>query len=142
MEAEYEARQNDDREAAAVTSEKVSVKDAVMRFLKGKRNENLADSTIDKLKTIFEKQFLSWATESRLKDLEDITTADLEAFRDTWEDGPLAKKKKQERLIGFFYYCLRLGWIKSNPAVSLGRIRAEGPPTDYYPKLPQNMNGL
>jgi hypothetical protein len=32
-----------------------------------------------------------------LKHLEDITTADLEAFRDTWEDGPLAKKKKQER---------------------------------------------
>src|SRR5579864_5879225 len=60
--------------------------------------------------------------------------ADLEAFRDTWEDGPLAKKKKQERLIGFFYYCLRLGWIKTNPAVSLGRIRADGPPTDYFPK--------
>ena len=60
--------------------------------------------------------------------------ADLEAFRDTWEDGPLAKKKKQERLIGFFYYCLRLGWIKANPAVSLGRIRANGPPTDYFPK--------
>jgi len=77
---------------------------------------------------------LSWATESRLKHLEEIATADLEAFRDTWEDGPLAKKKKQERLIGFFYYCLRLGWIKSNPAVSLGRIRADGPPTDYFPK--------
>jgi len=134
LEAEYETKENDDRDAVAVTSEKVSVKDAVMRFLKSKRNENLADSTIDKLKTIFEKQFLSWATESRLKHLEDITTADLEAFRDTWEDGPLAKKKKQERLIGFFYYSLRLGWIKSNPAVSLGRIRADGPPTDYFPK--------
>src|SRR5215472_16187174 len=134
LEAEYESKQNGDRGAVPATSEKVSVKDAVMRFLKSKRNENLADSTIDKLKTIFEKQFLSWATESRLKNLEDITTADVEAFRDTWEDGPLAKKKKQERLIGFFYYCLRLGWIKSNPAVSLGRIRADGPPTDYFPK--------
>jgi integrase len=134
LEAEYESKENGDRQAVPVTSEKVSVKDAVMRFLKSKRNENLADSTIDKLKTIFEKQFLSWATESRLKHLEDITTADLEAFRDTWEDGALAKKKKQERLIGFFYYSLRLGWIKSNPAVSLGRIRADGPPTDYFPK--------
>jgi integrase len=36
-------------------------------------------------------------------------------------------------LIGFFYSCLRLGWIKSNPAVLLGRIRADGPPTDYFP---------
>ncbi|PYX27223.1 MAG: hypothetical protein DMG80_19240 [Acidobacteria bacterium] len=36
-------------------------------------------------------------------------------------------------MIGLFYYCLRLGWIKSNPAVLLGRIRADGPPTDYFP---------
>jgi integrase/recombinase XerD len=116
LEVEYEAKQNGDRESMAVTP------------------ENLAESTVEKLKTIFEKQFLSWATASRLNHLEDIRTADLEAFRDTWEDGPLAKKKKQERLIGFFYYGLRLGWIKSNPAVSLGRIRADGPPTDYFPK--------
>jgi integrase len=132
LEAEYEAKQNGVREVVA--PEKISVKDAVSRFISSKRNENLAESTLGKLKTIFEKQFLSWAKGSRLKHLEDITTADLEAFRDTWEDGPLAKKKKQERLIGFFYYCLRLGWIKTNPAVSLGRIRADGPPTDYFPK--------
>ena len=56
MEVQYQSKQNGDREAVAVTSEKVSVKDTVMRFLKSKRNENLADSTIDKLKTIFEKQ--------------------------------------------------------------------------------------
>jgi len=56
LEVQYQSKQNGDREAVAVTSEKVSVKDTVMRFLKSKRNENLADSTIDKLKTIFEKQ--------------------------------------------------------------------------------------
>jgi len=134
LEAKYEAKQNRHQEVVALAPEKISVKDAVSRFISSKRNENLAESTLGKLKTIFEKQFLSWATASRLKHLEDITTADLEAFRDTWEDGPLAKKKKQERLVGFFYYCLRLGWIKTNPAVSLGRIRADGPPTDYFPK--------
>jgi integrase len=89
---------------------------------------------LGKLTTIFEKQFLAWATSFGFTHITEITTADLEAFRDTWTDGPLAKKKKQERLIGFFYYCLRLGWIKSNPAVLLGRIRADGPPTDYFPK--------
>ena len=134
LEFEYKVKQNGGREVVYVEPENISVKDAISRFISSKRNENLAESTLDKLKTIFEKQFLSWATESRLKQLEDITTADLEAFRDTWEDGPLAKKKKQERLIGFFYYCLRLGWIEANPAVSLGRIRADGPPTDYFPK--------
>ena len=134
LEAEYHAKQNGAREVVDLAPEKISVKDAVARFISSKRNENLAESTLDKLKTIFEKQFLSWAIESRLKHLEEIATADLEAFRDTWEDGPLAKNKKQERLIGFFYYCLRLGWIKTNPAVSLGRIRADGPPTDYFPR--------
>ena len=95
LEAEYEAKQNGDREAVAVAPEKISVKDAVSRFITCKRNENLAESTLDKLKTIFEKQFLSWATESRLKHLEEITTADLESFRDlifptrTIESGPV-----------------------------------------------------
>src|SRR5258708_22259681 len=57
----------------------------------------------------------------------------LEGFVDSASDGPREKEKKQERLIGFFYYCLPLGWIKSNPAVLLGRIRADGTPTDYFP---------
>jgi integrase/recombinase XerD len=121
-------------EAPPRKSEAVTVETAVKRFLASKRNENLADSTLDKLTTIFEKQFLGWSTTAGFTHISEITTADLEAFRDTWTDGPLAKKKKQERLIGFFYYCLRLGWIKSNPAVLLGRIRADGPPTDYFPK--------
>jgi len=134
LERDVAAKQNDAYERTVPKPEKIGVNDAIKRFLNSKRNENLAESTLDKLKTIFEKQFLSWASASRLNYLDDITTADLEAFRDTWKDGPLAKKKKQERLIGFFHYCVRLGWIKSNPAVLLGRVRAEGPPTDYFPR--------
>jgi integrase/recombinase XerD len=45
----------------------------------------------------------------------------------------MTRNERRLRLIGFFYYCLRLGWIKSNPAVLLGRIRADVPPTDYFP---------
>jgi len=133
LEEEYEAKQRGIEEASRPKPALVTVKEAVSRFLNSKRNENLADSTLDKLTTIFEKQFLAWATSYGFVHITEITTADLEGFRDTWTDGPLAKKKKQERLIGFFYYSLRLGWIKSNPAVLLGRIRADGPPTDYFP---------
>jgi integrase/recombinase XerD len=133
LEEEYEAKQKGLEDASRSEPTLVTVKEAVERFLNSKRNENLADSTLDKLTTIFEKQFLAWATSYGFTHISEITTADLEGFRDTWNDGPLAKKKKQERLIGFFYYCLRLGWIKSNPAVLLGRIRADGPPTDYFP---------
>jgi integrase/recombinase XerD len=134
LEAEYYAKRNGEREGGASKSPKVTIKEAVARFLASKRNENLAESTLDKLTTIFEKQFVAWATAGGFTRIGDITTADLEGFRDTWNDGPLAKKKKQERLVGFFYHCVRLGWIKTNPAVLLERIRAEGPPTDYFPK--------
>ncbi len=121
-------------ETPKVKQEPAKVAAAVARFLASKRNQNLAESTLDKLTTIFEKQFLGWATSAGLCYLGELTTAHLEAFRDTWRDGALAKKKKQERLIGFFYYCMRLGWIKENPAIQLGRIKADGPPTDYFPK--------
>jgi integrase/recombinase XerD len=134
LEEEFEAKEKGLEEASRPEATVVTVTEAVTRFLNSKRNENLADSTVDKLTTIFEKQFLAWTNSTRFTSITEITTADLEGFRDTWTDGPLAKKKKQERLIGFFYYCLRLGWIKSNPAVLLGRIRADGPPTDYFPK--------
>jgi len=134
LEEEYESKEKGLELASRPEATVVTVKESVARFLNSKRNENLADSTVDKLTTIFEKQFLAWTNSARFTHITEITTADLEGFRDTWTDGPLAKKKKQERLIGFFYYCLRLGWIKSNPAVLLGRIRADGPPTDYFPK--------
>ena len=92
-EAEQRAAAIRTGEAPSRTSEPISVKDAVKRFLASKRNENLAESTLDKLTTIFQKQFSHWASSAGFQHLADITTADLEAFRDTWTDGPLAKKK-------------------------------------------------
>jgi integrase len=134
-------RENDADEAARARREGespkpkpqvVTISAAITRFLASKRNENLAESTIEKLTTIFKKQFLTWADSVGFRHLDELSTAQLEAFRDTWKDGALAKKKKQERLVGFFFYCMRLGWIRENPAALLGRIKADGPPTDYF----------
>ena len=111
-----------------------SLEDAVSRFLAAKEQENLSPSTVAKLTTIFARQLLSWATEHNIKTLERIGGEELEGFRATWKDAPLARKKKQERVIGFFYYCLRMGWIKSNPAILLGRVKVTERPTDYFPK--------
>jgi hypothetical protein len=92
LEEEFEAKQQGLEEASRPKPALVTVKEAVSRFLNSKRNENLADSTLDKLTTIFEKQFLAWATPYGFVHITEITTADLEGFRDTWTDGPLAKK--------------------------------------------------
>jgi integrase/recombinase XerD len=67
--------------------------------------------------------------------LTEITLEHLEEFRQTWKDGPLARKKKQERVMGFFYFCQNHGWIKKNEAANLSKIRVkDGPVTDYFPK--------
>lgn len=110
------------------------LKHAVSRFLAAKKKENLSDSTIAKLTTIFEKQLLTWAAGQNIETLEQIGGEELEAFRATWKDAPLARKKKQERVIGFFYYCQRMGWIRSNPAMLLGRVKVNEKPTDYFTK--------
>jgi integrase/recombinase XerD len=60
LEDEYEAKQKGLEEVTRPEPAVLTVKDAVARFLNSKRNENLADSTLDKLTTIFEKQFLGW----------------------------------------------------------------------------------
>src|SRR5258708_34124239 len=44
----------------------------------------------------------------------------------------LAKKKKQERVTGFFWFCIRAGWITQNPTNGLGRITVNQTPTDYF----------
>jgi integrase/recombinase XerD len=62
LEEEYEAKQQGLEEASRPKPALVTVKDALSRLLNSKRNENLADLTLDKLTTIFEKQFLAWAT--------------------------------------------------------------------------------
>jgi integrase/recombinase XerD len=62
LEEEYEAKQRGLEDASRPKPALVTVQEAVSRFLNSKRNENLADSILDKLTTIFEKQFLAWAT--------------------------------------------------------------------------------
>ncbi len=45
---------------------------------------------------------------------------------------PWRRRKKQERLTGFFWFCIRAGWIVTNPTHNLGRISVTQAPTDYF----------
>ena len=134
MEQDFEEAARQKQAGEKPKQESVALTDAVSRFLAANMKENLSDSTVAKLTTIFKKQLLTWATERKIKTLDRIGGEELEAFRATWKDAPLARKKKQERIIGFFYYCLRMGWIKSNPAILLGRVKVTEKPTDYFTK--------
>jgi integrase/recombinase XerD len=51
------------------------------------------------------------------------------AFRATWADQALSAKKKLERMRGFFWFCVRAGWIKQNPAANLKPPKVTNCPT-------------
>jgi hypothetical protein len=85
------------REAEFITVEK-----AIDLYLDDKQQQNCEPATLYKLEIIFRKQFLNFVRGKGLVYLTEITLEHLEEFRREWKDGPLAKKKKQERVLGFF----------------------------------------
>jgi integrase/recombinase XerD len=112
---------------------RVSVKKAVEAYLADAVGRNVSEATLEKLTTIFEKQFLSWAKAQGLEYIDEIELDALLNFRSTWKDGSLAKQKKQSRVIGFFWACVRRRYLIENPALGLGRIKVVQIPTDYFP---------
>jgi integrase/recombinase XerD len=112
---------------------RVTVAQAVEAYLADAVSRSVEASTLKKLETIFRKQFLAW---SRVQGFEYLDELDLDAllnFRNTWEDGPLAKQKKQSRVIGFFWACVRRRYLTENPAIGLGKIKVVQVPTDCFP---------
>jgi len=114
--------------------EPTSVSKAVDAYLADKRSQNLQQATIQKLTTIFKKQLLAWCNKNSIHYLPDLDVTRVRQWRTTWEGGGIAAKKKQERLIGFFYFCISSGWIHENPAKGLSRIKVDQKPTDYFPQ--------
>ncbi len=112
--------------------EPVTVEQAVEAYLADAKARELREATLYKLEIIFRKQFLTWAKDKGLRFLKEIDLSLLRDYRGTWKDGALAKKKKQERLIGFFWFCIRTGWLTTNPTQGLGRISVDPTPTDYF----------
>jgi hypothetical protein len=109
---------------------RVTVESAVEAYLADARSRELESSTLSKLETIFRKQFLVW---SRIEGIDYLDQIDLDMllnFRNTWKDGKLAKQKKQSRLIGFFWACVRRGYIARIPPWAWARSRSfKSPPT-------------
>jgi integrase/recombinase XerD len=94
----------------------------------------LADVTLQKLTTIFRKQLLAWCNTNGIHYLADLDLTRLRQWRNIWDDGGIAAKKKQKRGIGFFYFCISSGWIHDNPAKGLSRIKVDQKPTDNFPQ--------
>lgn len=111
--------------------EPVTIVQAVTEYLADAKARELADATLYKLEIQLRKQFLGWCKAEGYKLLKEFDLRAAQAFRAFWTDGGLAKKK-QERLTGFFWFCIRAGWLTANPTDRLGRISVTQAPTDYF----------
>jgi len=130
------ARVIEDAEDPATTPERkdepVTIIQAVTEYLADAKARELSVATVYKLDIFFRKQFLAWCKAEGYKLLREIDLRAVQAFRTSWKDGAMAKKKKQERLTGFFWFCIRANWITMNPTNNLGRISVTQAPTDYF----------
>ncbi|HTU47362.1 MAG TPA: tyrosine-type recombinase/integrase [Bryobacteraceae bacterium] len=110
-----------------------TVKEAVGIFLADAEARGLAPATLQKLRGIFQVQLVGFAEESGVTFLREFNPRNLTEWRQTWKkEKELARKKKFERVIGFFWYCVRQGWLRENPTATMGRVIAKHVPTDYF----------
>jgi integrase len=58
----------------------------------------------------------------------------LEEFRSTWKGSSGTRSRQQQRLRGFFSYCVRHGWITINQAKHLSPIKIKASPTRPFTK--------
>ena len=113
---------------------RITVQKSVDAYLEDAVSRSLEPATLKKLDTIFRRQLLPWTRTQGLEFLDQLDLDALLSFRSTWKDGSLAKQKKQSRLIGFFWACVRRNYLLQNPALGLGKIKVVQIPTDYFPR--------
>ncbi|MGA7520904.1 MAG: site-specific integrase [Acidobacteriaceae bacterium] len=109
-----------------------TAKEAVGVFLADAEARGLASATLQKLRSIFEAQLVGFAEESGITFLREFNPRNITEWRQTWKEKELARKKKFERVIGFFWFCVRQGWLRENPTATMGRVIAKHVPTDYF----------
>ena len=115
-----------------ITESMTLIGKAVHAYLEDKRAQQLNPDTLIKLERIFEKQLFEWCSANNVFSLDELTVTKLREWRSTWKDGALSAKKKQERVVGFFHFCVSSGWMKHNPAKQLSSIKVQQKTTDYF----------
>jgi len=104
---------------------------AVERFFEDATSRGLAEATIGKQNVLLRKQFLPWCKTRGFHSLKQIGVDEITQFRVSWTDSPISKYKKQERLKGFFHFCVAREWTRMNPVAALKPIKV--PPSQTLP---------
>lgn len=111
---------------------RVTVVDAVQCFRDDEGARHLSKHTQKKSEFFLEKQLKTWAARQGFAFIDQLTPAELTKFRSQWGNGSATTRRKHERLVAFFWFCVRMDWIERNPALLLKRVKVESKPTDYF----------
>src|SRR5882724_6780867 len=108
----------------------VTVAQAVASYIKDKKAQNLAASTLRKYTRWFEKELVPWCNAHGVHALRDLGINELREWRGSWKGlSPLSSGKKQEAARAFMTYCIASDWLTANPAKKLSRIKVTQTPT-------------
>jgi integrase/recombinase XerD len=116
-------------EVGVVKSDVPTVAVAVDRFFDDLKSRGLSKATIAKQIVLLKKQFLPWCKSRGLQALKQLGVDEVTQFRGTWADSPVTKQKKQERLMGFFHFCVAREWLRANPVAALRPVKVPHSPT-------------
>jgi integrase/recombinase XerD len=108
-----------------------SIEEAIERFFDDVKARGLSEATIGKQNVLLRKQFLPWCRSRGFRSLKQLRVDELTQFRTTWTDSPISKYKKQERLKGFFHFCVAREWITANPVAAIKPVKV--PPSQTLP---------
>lgn len=108
---------------------RVLTAEVVVVFLADTATRNLKPATVAKYRVLLKKKLLGFTGGHNLDRLDALTPTALTKFRATWVEGPLARRKTQERLKAFFKWCVGQQYLTTNPAAGLSPIRVTDVPT-------------
>jgi integrase len=121
-------------EAAKPT--RISIAGAVKVFLTSREGAKIAQATLRKYRT-FTKQLTDFIDQCGYFMLDQITSADIDAFYSTWKLGARTKGKRLGTLRAFFRFCMYREWLPKNPVspdakppIGANRVANKAPYTD------------
>jgi integrase/recombinase XerD len=113
-------------------AERVPISDAAESYFSDVAARHLARSTQRKHRLTVGKRLLPWCERNGLRYLDELTVPQLTKFRSTWALAPRSSQIEKERVVAFFEFCVRQGWLERNPARLLTRIQVKSTPTDCF----------
>jgi integrase/recombinase XerD len=102
---------------------------AIQRFFSHLHSCDLAPATIKKNRVVIQKKLAGFCQDRGFLYLAQLGINELDDFIATWQDSPISKVKKLERLKSFFKFCFSRKMISEDPSITLRKPKVTDPPT-------------